>query len=162
MTIPGDFPYRNAYLHGRPAMSDGFLKKHPPMSRGHRAKIFAPFDALDGFDETLDTKNIRYVPKEILSEAELETIDRRLRILASLTGTGEMARQNRVEVTLIRYLPCADIYHGAYAQYGTYETVSGVVWEVDEVERSLLVGETRVGFDAISRIESPVFAEDGE
>lgn len=162
MTIPADFPYTNTLLCGRPTMSTDFLKKHPPMPQIQRAKIFSPFDALDGFDETLDTKNVRYVSKEELSETKKKIIDERLRLLADLTATGTLARQNRVRVTASYFVPCADIYHRAYALLGIYRTVSGTVWEVDDVMRSILIGETLISFDDISYINGDIFSEDSE
>ena len=49
------FPYLRVLLQGRP--SHGEDPKHPPMDRGHRAKIFAPFDALDGFSSEIREKD---------------------------------------------------------------------------------------------------------
>ena len=46
--VPLSFPYLPVLMQGRPEHREGD-PKHPPMDRGHRAKIFAPFDALDGF-----------------------------------------------------------------------------------------------------------------
>ena len=34
---------------------DDFRSRHPKMEFGHRAKLFAPFDALIGFSEMIDT-----------------------------------------------------------------------------------------------------------
>ena len=47
-----DFRYREVYLRGRPQHQkwDDFSVRHPRMSPGRRARIFAPFDALRGFD----------------------------------------------------------------------------------------------------------------
>ncbi len=45
-----DFPYLRTLMRGCPARgTDPMPGKHPRMDIGHRAKIFAPFDALDGF-----------------------------------------------------------------------------------------------------------------
>lgn len=35
-------------------IDDDFSRRHPSMSIKDRAKIFAPFDALRGFDEAID------------------------------------------------------------------------------------------------------------
>ena len=55
MPMPASFKYSTLYLHGRPRHQkyDGFWRLHPPMEHRQRAKIFAPFDALDGFDEAI-------------------------------------------------------------------------------------------------------------
>ena len=42
------FPYLQVLMQGKPVHGEDCLK-HPPMDRVHRAKIFAPFDALDGY-----------------------------------------------------------------------------------------------------------------
>ena len=48
MPMPASFHYRSLFLQGRPRHEkyDEFWRKHPPMDHVHRAKIFAPFDAL--------------------------------------------------------------------------------------------------------------------
>ena len=52
------FPYIRLLVSGRPEReTERLLEKHPPMDRGHRAKIFAPFDALDGFSAQIRQKN---------------------------------------------------------------------------------------------------------
>ncbi len=55
MSMPSDFKYRDIFLRGRPVhgSQDRFLLKHPPMPASRWAKIFAPFDALRGFDEAI-------------------------------------------------------------------------------------------------------------
>ena len=55
------------------------------MDRGRRAKIFAPFDALDGYSESIDSKNVEYVGRIELEEADRIELNRRLQILRSLT-----------------------------------------------------------------------------
>lgn len=57
MSMPVNFKYRKLFLHGRPKHEkfDDFWRKHPPMGTVHRAKIFAPFDALVGFDEAIES-----------------------------------------------------------------------------------------------------------
>ena len=57
------------------------LSRHIPMSIGHRAKIFAPFAALSGFEDCVHAREERYLPQPELSperEAELNTILRLL------------------------------------------------------------------------------------
>ena len=53
--MPVNFKYREAYMKGRPRHDrlDPFSIRHPKMDVGRRAKIFASFDALKGFDEAL-------------------------------------------------------------------------------------------------------------
>ena len=54
-SIPPGFRYTEVYLRGKPVHErfDAFRLRHPEMDPQHRAKIFAPFDALRGFREAL-------------------------------------------------------------------------------------------------------------
>ena len=56
MDMPPAFRYRELLLRGRPRHDrlDAFRIRHPQMDIGRRAKIFAPFDALQGFDEAIE------------------------------------------------------------------------------------------------------------
>ena len=54
--IPLSFPYLPVLMQGRTEHGEED-PKHPPMDRGHRAKIFAPFDALDGFSAEIRKKD---------------------------------------------------------------------------------------------------------
>ena len=152
--VPLDFPYLCILIQGRPRHDhDAFSDRHPPMERGKRAKIFAPFDALDGYGESLATKRVSYSDQVVLDESEKEELNRRLTILHNLTFNSRMAKQNRVLVTVSYYVPCADKNNEAFEHRGQYVTVSGMVWNVDmEVSKTILVGETRVHFDSILQI----------
>ncbi len=66
MPMPADFRYKAIYDRGKPSLP----KKHPMMDTGHRAKIFAPFDALRGFNFAIMSKEVPYMPKCILEEEE--------------------------------------------------------------------------------------------
>ena len=69
--------YIRVLVQGRPEHREAF-PKYPPMDREHRAKLFAPFDALDGFSAMIRQKdrlceeavpekadgNVRAVPEE--------------------------------------------------------------------------------------------------
>lgn len=55
MQMPAGFKYKDILRRGRPRHEkyDSFWLKHPPMPPERWAKIFAPFDVLDGFDERI-------------------------------------------------------------------------------------------------------------
>ena len=56
--VKPDFPYLRVLMRGRPERGGNPAgEKHPPMDREHRAKIFAPFDALDGFSALIRQKD---------------------------------------------------------------------------------------------------------
>ena len=155
-TPPPGFQYEKLFLSGYPRRDAYFYKNHPPMDRGHRAKLFQPFAALDGFEDTLETKRLLYAPEVYLSDEEQAELNDRLSLLSELTRTGRAARRNRITVTVTYFVPCADQYNDAYLQgEGKYETVTGIVWEVGQ--GSLLVGEKRLLFGDIRTIEGPIF-----
>lgn len=155
--MAAEFQYANTLRAGPPVYDASFLRKHPPMDRTHRAKIFAPFAALDGFEHMLRFKDIAYSAQITLSEEETALLNEKLRILDSLTDIGAKARKNRIVVSVEYFSPCADIYSDAYGTAGTYETVEGIVWLVDRVKQILLVGEAAIDFDNIHQIEGAVF-----
>ena len=137
-----EWKYSEAYARGRPQHEscDEFSLRHPKMPLGQRAKIFAPFAALTGFEERIEAKLARYVEKRELSDEEQDALDR---TLAAVTF----------------YLPCPDEQHEAYGLRGSYETVTGRVWRIDPVlSKTLQIGEKRIAFSdlaAIEIIESP-------
>ena len=55
MPVPPDFRHGELMRRGRPrhGAGDEFRLRHPAMDVGHRAKIFAPFDALAGFRDAI-------------------------------------------------------------------------------------------------------------
>lgn len=142
--------YRNAYHRDRPehARCDEFSIRHPKMELGQRAKIFSPFSALRGFEEAIDRKRRRYVSRRELTEEEQARIDCVLRQLA--------ARSRELPgptVTVTCYVPCGDENHEAYGRYGTYETISGTLLQIDPLLRKALrVGETVIEFADIAEI----------
>ena len=89
--IPQDFKYRSVLLRGKPSHGkyDSFRIRHPLMSTARRAKIFAPFDALSGFDEAIAGKEIRYEKKRQLSEEALALLDQQIKKAA---GTHTLPR----------------------------------------------------------------------
>ena len=112
MAMPLDFKYKNVLQRGRPKHNkyDDFYRKHPPMDRVRWAKIFAPFDALDGFDEAVGAKLVQYEERHDLSECEKEELDQKLSTLHSLTYNGRVARQNKPAVEVKYFSPCTDVH----------------------------------------------------
>ena len=63
--------YGNIIFLDRPVHDgDLFSRRHPAMTRLNRAKIFAPFAALVGFDERVRRKEVAYVRKVELDADE--------------------------------------------------------------------------------------------
>ena len=65
-TIPSSFKYRTIYEKGKPVHEkyDSFSIKHPAMDLAKRAKIFAPFDALKGFNEAISSKSAESISRK--------------------------------------------------------------------------------------------------
>ena len=120
---------------------DLFSRQHPKMTLLNRAKIFAPFAALVGFDEHIRSKDVQYVWKRLLDADEEWELNRRLNILHSLTYNSRVARENAVAVNIEYYIPCTDPNNDAYEIKGQYKNVIGLVMRVDQVRQEIVVDD---------------------
>ena len=157
MAMPADFRYREVFLKGKPQHDrcDPFRIRHPRMNTGHRAKIFAPFDALKGFNEAVSAKEVLYENQIELNPEDAAELDRRLTILHNLTYNSRMARANRVQVSVTYYQPCMDPNHDDYRLRGQYQTISGICWNVDaEVNRTITIDRMKLSLDDVLRIDA--------
>ena len=152
MAMPLDFKYKNVLQRGRPKHNkyDDFYRKHPPMDRVRWAKIFAPFDALDGFDEAVGAKLVQYEERHDLSECEKEELDQKLSDLHSLTYNGRVARQNKPAVKVKYFSPCTDRHSEWYGRGGTYKTLTSTVKRVDR--EKLYLADTDIPLEDIVEI----------
>lgn len=156
MAMPADFRYRDVFLKGKPRHEryDAFRVRHPSMDVGHRAKIFAPFDALTGFGDAVASKDVIYRERTELSDEDKAELNRRLGVLKSLTLNGRMARANRVKITVTFYVPCSDENNEAFGRRGTYRQMTGICRGVDEYRAVLRVDNMRIAFEDILGIEA--------
>lgn len=157
MAMPANFRYREVFLKGRPRHDryDPFRIRHPSMDRSHRAKIFAPFDALKGFNEAVSAKDVLYEDRIELLQEDTEELSRRLNILHNLTFNGRMARANRVQVTVTYYEPCNDENHEAFGLRGQYKTITGICWNVDAaVGQTILIDKARISLGNVLKIDA--------
>ena len=133
---------------------DDFYRKHPFMDVGKRAKIFAPFAALRGFDGCILDKEVQYQPKIILDEEVKDEIAQQLEVLHGLTINSRIARKNHVVVSVTYFIPCSDKNHEAYGYYGQYVTITGVCKKVDSViSKAIIVEKVAISLDDIYKIE---------
>ena len=149
--IPATFKYKDILFKGRPVhdKNSAFYAKHPPMPASRWAKIFAPFDALRGFNECIAEQEVLRTEKRILDEDSQRELDRKLEILKNLTWNNRMARANKVTAKVTYFQPSRT------KGLGTYETVSGIVWKVDaDLGRTIKVGEKVIDLDDILSIET--------
>ena len=157
MPMPANFQYRAVYEMGKPNPP----KKHPAMDTGRRAKIFAPFAALRGFDAEILSKDVIYEEKRLLEESDRVELDRRLNILHNLTFNGRMARANMPVAAITYFVPCADRNNEAFGLRGQYTTIEDVVWNVDMVTATVLIGKTRIKMDDIAEIHAEKIFDTG-
>ena len=148
--MPSDFRYREVFLRGKPERP----ARHPAMDTGHRAKIFAPFAALKGFDEAVASKDVLYTDRIQPGETDQEELSQKLSVLRGLTCHGRVARENAPVAEVTFYVPCADKNSAAYGRRGQFRTVRDVVWNVDPVQKTVLVGKTLIPIRDIISIEA--------
>ena len=154
MLMPPDFEYIDVYTKGYPEHEkfDAFRMKHPSMSCSRRAKIFAPFDALTGFNEAVLAKEVIYEQRREISEDDQKILNNRLNILHDLTINSRVARMNKLQVSVTYYVPCTDINHSAFGYRGQYETVSGTCRSVNI--HSIIIDDTIIPLMDVVNIES--------
>ena len=153
MPMPANFQYADVLRRGQPRHEwfDLFRLRHPSMDTGKRAKIFAPFDALRGFNETIASKEVQYEFRRELDD-EKEELNRKLNILHVLTLNGKAARKNKVEVAVTYFQPCEDNYSEAYGYRGQYITVKGICWGIGM--NVIRVGGKDIQFKNIAAIDT--------
>jgi len=160
MPVPPGFKYMNVLRAGRPRHGrfDEFSLKHPKMDVGHRAKIFAPFDALRGFSEAVNAKDEQYVEKAELSQDRLDAVNECLIMLSAVLRGNESSAASsdvvNITVSVTFFVPCRDPNNDAFGRAGQYRTVRGPLCAVDgEISRSIIVGGMRIAFENIHEIK---------
>ena len=140
-----DFIYEDLLRLQRPVHeNDVFSRRHPTMARLNRAKLFAPFAALAGFEEAVRSKEIPYVPKRIPDPEEVAALNDAL---------NRLSRSGPMRVKVEYFEICTDKNHDACGRMGLYHALTGVVRKVDPVGQSITVGNTVIPFDAIGMLK---------
>ena len=103
--------------------------------KAERAKIFAPYDALKGFSDSVKEKDQVYFPRMLISDFIQEGINRRLKAL------------NRGDVVTVIWFESAR--HNDNEDLGEYRTAAGTVLRVDEIERKLVLEHMTIPFEDI-------------
>lgn len=154
--FPQDFKYIEVIKAGKPTHQkyDSFYLKHPPMQLSKRAKIFSPFDALKGFNDAIQSKEVLYVPKKELNEEEIRELNIQLNTLHHLTANNRLARENNIHAEVTYFVPCTDIESENYLIKGRYVTVSGIMKRGDPIiDKTIMIDDTNVSIDEISHIK---------
>lgn len=110
------------------------------MDIGHRAKQFAPFAALKGFEESVRKKEIIYEKKKILPDDRKWEIDQKLRLL-------EYGK--RIQVTFFKE-------SREYPGKGQYHTVDGMV-DFYDPSMHLRIGNNEINIEDISDINGDIY-----
>lgn len=124
-----------------------YLKKsrHPRMDTRRRAKIFLPFNALEGLCEELTREEKVPSPRRCLSEDERELLDE---VLFGL----EVGMRIRVTYYSAGSSGTASVRTSS-AEQGGYRTKTGKLTRIDRDRRFLQVVEAQIPFRDIYRIE---------
>ena len=145
--------YEDIIALERPAHeNDLFSRRHPKMERQNRAKLFAPYAALRGYEECVAARQVPYEPRRCLDEDEARELNRRIGELYPLCRTGALARKNRVAVRVEYFVPCRDMQHEAYGREGQYRVAEGVVRRLDVPRQCVTVGNRTIAFSDISTL----------
>ena len=153
MNEESDFPYAETLRLGMPERDMYFYLKHPKMPCGRRAKIFAPFAALKGFEEEVESKEVLYSEKRELDEEECRQINACLVRLFARMKAVRFSGRPPVRVRAEYYRICLDPHHPQYRLRGTYETVTDTVRKADFVRRILLLEQVCIPFEDLSELE---------
>ena len=167
MQMPDDFRYAEIMRKGRPAHRrfDDFSLKHPKMDTGHRAKIFAPFDALTGFSDAVASKRTLYSDRIMQGPEDILETDRRLAVLSELVRNSRAAAENRVEISVTYFKLCDNEDDLAFGQKGRYMTVRGICRRIDrETGQFIQVDGRKIPLDDVIGIEaeSGIFGSGGD
>ena len=131
-------PYERILHAERPVhLQDAFSAKHPPMPREKRAKLFAAFDALSGYDEAIAAQEIVYENRSELGETMQEDLNIKLRRLREALhiaqqknkyrGGCQSAANHRLPEVSITYFEEASGQNGR----GHYREVTGIVCKMN-------------------------------
>lgn len=139
LTVPATMMrYGNIIFQDRPVHDgDVFSRKHPRMNRLNRAKIFAPFAALVGFEDRVQRKETAYVTRRELDADEEWELNHKLYELHRLTANSKQARANRIRIRIEYFELCPDEENDAYQIKGQYKTITGIVLNVDPHEQCI-------------------------
>ncbi len=118
--------------------------KHPRMSTADRAKIFAPFAALKGYEEAIAAKEKIVVPRIELSEEAREYLDMQVSRIESLLAKGQ-----HPIITVVYFQQ----EKGRKEGEGEYLQFTGMAAKFDRSTRVLQIVEKRIRLDDIYRIE---------
>ena len=143
------FEYADIINRVRPIhKADRFSYKYPRMSNEKRAKIFAPFAALSGYDDALAEKEVIYDIKRVLTDDEDCDLDCKIATIYEKCSNSILARENGVEVRILYFEPLADDeLHGRYLE------VIGLVTKVRPDKGTITILDKEIPLRSIYKLE---------
>lgn len=143
------FEYADIINRVRPIhKADRFSYKYPRMSSEKRAKIFAPFAALSGYDDALAEKEVIYDIKRVLTDDEYFDLDCKIATIYEKCSNSILARENGVEVRILYFEPLADDeLHGRYLE------VIGLVTNVRPDKGTITILDKEISLRSIYKLE---------
>ncbi|MDD3362670.1 MAG: hypothetical protein PHW34_13460 [Hespellia sp.] len=120
--------------------------KHPSMSTSDRAKIFAPFAALKGYEEAIAAKQRITVPRKDLSEETKAVLDDRLHQIEQILSEGR-----HPIITIVYFL--RDAGENTVKEGGEYIQFTGMVAKYNPISRILQVVDKKIKLDDICDID---------
>ena len=128
--------------------ADRFSYKYPRMSSEKRAKIFAPFAALSGYDDALAEKEVIYDIKRVLTDDEYFDLDCKIATIYEKCSNSILARDNGAEVRILYFKPLADDeLHGRYIE------ISGLVTKVRPDKETITILDKEISLRSIYKLE---------
>ena len=99
-------------------------------------------------------RNTRAAPcSRRANDEEQENLNRVLIQLYNLTRNSHLAKEYLIIATVTNFIPCEDENHEAYGRLGTYEKITGTVWNIDPVLRKVIrIGDNVIDFADITEI----------
>ena len=127
-----EYKYRDI-IHAERPQNPAVLRRHPRMSIGDRAKIFAPFAALRGHGDQLlnEESKLHRQTKIELTEGQAEILSKKL---------SKVAKGQRVGVIY---------FHPDTEELGYYMTLEGQVTAFDPVFKTIKLDKRTLSFDDI-------------
>ncbi len=154
MQCPENFRYRSVLERGKPVHNgDYFSLRHPKMACSKRAKLFAPFAALSGFDEKIHAKEETLTPRRFPDPEEQEELNEKLRRLKELTMQARMQKQKPVQAEACFFVSMETERNNGFRELGVYETLRGSVTEVCCETQQLILEDRILRFEDLCRLE---------
>ena len=142
------FEYADIINRVRPIhRADKFSYKHPRMSCERRAKIFAPFAALSGYDALAD-KEVIYDIKRTLTDDECFDLDCKIATIYEKCSNSILARENGIEVNILYFEPL-----DGEELRGRYKEVSGLVTKARPDKEIIMVLDREISLRSIYRLD---------